>query len=72
MFRRCVRCSRHRTAAAFSRAERLFSVSVQEKMLHHVSCAAAVYLMLMPVLRVADVSLLSPQEAGDDELQGDG
>lgn len=71
MFRRCVRCSRHRTAAAFSRAERLFSVSVQE-MLRHVSSAAAVYLMLMPVQRVADVSLLSPQEAGDDELQGDG
>lgn len=72
MFRRCVPCYRHRTAAAFSRAERLFTGSVQEEMLRHVSCDAAVYLMLVPVLRVGDVSLLPPQEAGDDELQGDG
>lgn len=33
-----------------------------------------VYLMLMLVLRLVtcDMSLLPPQEAGDDELQGDG
>lgn len=43
MFRRRVRWCRHRTAAAFGRAECLFSGSVQEEMLGHVSAGAAVF-----------------------------
>lgn len=72
MLRRCVRWYSHRAAAAFSRAELLFAGSGQEEMLHLVSSDAAVYSMLMLALRVGDASLLPPQEAGDDELQGDG
>lgn len=69
MFRVRVCRYRHRTAAAFSRSGGLFSGSVPEKMPRPVSSDAAVYLM---IAAGADLSLLPPQEAGDDELQRDG
>lgn len=72
MFRCCVRWRGYRTAAAFSRARLLYSGCVQDEMLRHVSSDAAVCFTVTPELRVGDGSLLPPQKAGAEELQGDG
>lgn len=72
MFRCCVRWRGYRTAAAFIRARLLYSGSVQDEMLRHVSSDAAVCFKVTPELRVGDGSLLPPQKAGAEELQGDG